>query len=79
MVPDFEDQCIECTALDEVEYSSPEDWPPWTLDRWTITEPVPGASCYDEWLTRVSEIMDGDDTAGRLDDCDIETATGCAG
>jgi hypothetical protein len=66
----------ECNGPD---FGPPESWPSWCDDRWVPTEPVPDPDSYDTWLDRINEINQGRDDDGRLNDRDIETATGCAG
>jgi hypothetical protein len=51
--PCFEDQVIECTALDEVEYDDPAEWPQWTDQRWEIgpaITPDEASPADVEWL-----------------------------
>jgi hypothetical protein len=74
-----DDAVIECDPSDPA-WGDAQDWPRWCdLFRWETDTDIPDEEAYDEWSRHIEEIMDGQDQAGRLDDRDIETATGCAG
>jgi hypothetical protein len=69
------DAVIECGACDP-DHGPAEDWPAWCdQDRWVPNQDPE----YDEWLDRISAIMDGQDRDGPITDDDVITATGCAG